>query len=278
MGFEQIKVTLLDHWPKRDRDPIDGDRAIANSAWVSTYDLEKVYQKSPDEVFRVVNQIIDHSHTTPLETVWMNFFITTPIFVERQADKVRQSVQMQDFRIEWQEGAFGRHGITQNELSLRYRTAPDRHFSLPEDVGSIMSEVAPDKAQDIVAKYEDILTEQHSTYKGWLDLFPAEWKKPGHPRNQDYRRCREVLRGILGTSFLTDMRLILNLNAFEHMMNQRLPGTAQPESRVTAYWMLREVQDHGVAPEAVGRMFRKNLWDEHCYQIETIYLPVSDSK
>jgi thymidylate synthase ThyX len=253
MSYNQIEVKLLDWFPKQ-----DGDKQVAHAAWASSFDYEKLENKSFEDVSRVVNQVVDHHHDTPKETVWMNFFIRAPIFCERQFDKYRMTIQQQDITVEYQEGAFGRHGITQNELSGRYRTMPERFYDLPQDVDNIIREVTNEL---FWYDFEDALEDQYNLYKKFLDKFPEDWKKRGNPNNHKYKRAREVLRGILGTSYLTDWRMMLNLNAFEHIMNQRLAEDTQMESRVLAYRMYNEVVNNRVADVAVQKMTEVNNWE-----------------
>lgn len=260
MGLKQIKVELLDFWPKE-----SADRDIALAAWASSFDREKAETRSDDDIFRVVKQIIQNAHDTPKESVWMKFFISAPIFLERQWDKYRMSVQAQNFQIEWYEAPFGRFGITQNELSGRYRTIPDRPYILPADVVKIINEVEASiplgyRGRGIVEQYNDMMEEEHKLYQSLLEEFPAEWKKAGHSRNADYKRCREVFRGILGTGFITDMRIVMNLNAFEHIVNQRLARDAQLEGRVAAYWLIREALNKEVTQTAIQNLVTKNGW------------------
>lgn len=268
MGYADIVVDLVDHWPKTGRDADDGDRDIAKAAWASTYDRTRAEERDIKDVLRVVGQVVDHKHDTPKESVWLKYFITFPIFVERQYDKYRMTVQEQDYRIEWYEAPFGRWGVTQNELSGRYRTIPDRFYGLPVDVKEVLGGLEDGLAT--VEGYDHVLQFQYSMYKQWLDRFPVEWKKPSHPRNKDYKRCREVLRGVLGTSFLTDMRIVMNLNAFEHMVNQRLEPGSQLEARITAYQMVVQAIEAKVAPCAIEKMVEANEWRPWLDEIEAL--------
>lgn len=256
MGLEQIKVELLDWWPKLDRDGKSGDKGIALAAWASSFDKEKAENRGESEIFRAVTQIVDNVHDTPKERVWMEFFLSIPIFSERQFDKYRMVVQQQDFQIEYWHAPFGRDGITQNELSGRYRTLPERAYELPSDVKYILKDVN----NLVVGEYSNLMECEYELYNRTLKSFPEEWRKKDHPRNPDYKRVREVMRGVLGTGYFTDMRIILNLNAFEHIINQRLAPDAQLESRYIARLMLEEAQKHQVANTAINEMMNKNQW------------------
>lgn len=257
-----IEVKLLDHWPK------EGDEDLAHAAWASTYDHEKHNLRGPGAVTRVVRQIVEQAHDTPKEGTWLKYFIRCPIYVERQLDKYRMTVQAQGFRVEWMERPFGGNGITQNELSGRYRTMPERFLPLPHDVRRIMEEVDHYRRGEAEAAYNEVMNAAYARYEAILADMPQEWRTPAHPRNADYKRVREVLRGLLGTAYLTDMRITLNLNAFEHLMNQRLDPATQMETRAVAYLMLREAQEAKAAPVAIEQMVLTNGWVEHFPEIQ----------
>lgn len=266
-SFDDIQVRLIDFWSQ------DGDKEVAHSAWASTYDMERLDQRTPADISRVVNMIVDDAHDTPKESVWLKYFMSVPIFVERQFDKYRMTTQAQDFYIEWEERAFGGHGITQNELSGRYRTIPERPYRLPSDVAEILYAAAEvesanqERLLSALTGYDTELEIQYMWYRDTLEAFPPEWRSRSHPRNPDYRRAREVFRGILGTSFFTDMRITMNLNAFEHIISQRIEAGTQMESRYVAKLMLQEALDKGVAPQTISRMASVNNWIEQAADI-----------
>jgi thymidylate synthase ThyX len=255
MGLDQIKAELCSSW--------GGDRDAANAAWASSTDLERALARGDEDVRRVVTGIIHHHHDTPKERLWMEFFITCPIFVERQFDKYRMTQQYQNFQIEYDFAPFGRDGITQNELSGRYRTIPDRSYTLPEDVKEIAAKVSGDKLPNMaseIAGWNSLLRGQHEQYQAALARVKRA-AEHGHISNAEYKRAREVLRGILGTAFLTDMRIVMNMNAFEHIINQRLAREAQLESRVLAARLLDAVISADTAPVMVSEMIHANGWD-----------------
>jgi thymidylate synthase ThyX len=207
----------------------------------------------------------------------MEFFMTMPIFCERQFDKYRMTVQYQDMRVEFLEAPFGRMGITQNELSGRYRTIPDRPYLLPWDVRGILGKLGP---AQIRAKYTQVsgpeeseafwnrvLEEQHERYQHELRIL-KDAEVNGEITNAEYKRAREVLRGVLGTSYLTDMRIVCNLNAFEWIVNQRLAPDTQLESRAVAYHMVKAVEQAGVAQVLVSGMKAKHGWGKWMAEVE----------
>jgi thymidylate synthase ThyX len=258
MGFEQIKVELVSSW--------GGDRNAAESAWASSIDQEKLSKRPDEDVTRVVTGLVNLHHDTPKERLWLEFFITCPIFTEKQLDKYRMTVQYQDFELTYFEAPMGRNNITQNELSGRYRTIPNRPYLIPNDVSNILDKGCLHIPRGYAGTYarakhvNEFLEEQHKFYQNSLeDLRDAE--KAGNITNQEYKRAREVLRGVLGTSYLTDMRIIMNMNAFEHIVNQRLASDAQTESRVVASKMIDEMVKNNVCSVMLQSMIKTNHWD-----------------
>jgi len=253
----EIKVILLDHWCS--------DRDIAEAAWAST---GRDRQNRPDsEVERVVTkQIIPFDHVTPLEAVWMKFYLHVPIFVERQLDKTRMSIQKQDMTIEYQNGEFGRLGITQNELSLRYRTMRNTFYPMPADIrkiGDKLDEAYPTDApgDSIIGGYEQLLQEAIDWYEPKIETMVKAWKA-GVITEKEYKRVREVIRGVLGTSFYTDMQLTLNLNALKTMADKRLEkGHPQPETQWTVSLMVYEAFKQEVAPLALKGLLERGNWE-----------------
>lgn len=249
MSLRQVHVELCDIW--------GGDRASAQAAWASSYSKEVAEAKSDTDVARVVTGMVKLHHDTPKERTWLELFFTFPIFVERQFDKYRMTVQFQQFVVEYYLGKMGRDAITQNELSGRYRTIPDRPYGLPADVELILRKT--DRDGLLPFEYEQLLEKQHRWYGTALESM-RDAEKAGRITNAEYRRAREVIRGVLGTSFLTDMRIVLNMNAFEHIVNQRLAPEAQLESRVAALGMIKVVEASGKLPWLITQMIEANGW------------------
>ena len=114
-----------------------------------------------------------------------------------------------------------------------------------------------------------MLDEQFKWYNTILDdRMPQAWRKASHPRNKDYKRVREVLRGIIGTALMTDMRVVLNLNALEHILDQRMDPASQLESRVAGYLMYKTALDSNVAPEFFRQSAIKRVWAIWAREIE----------
>lgn len=253
------EVRLLSWW--------GADNDIAESAWVSTGG--RLDSKRPLEDVKRVNEfMVEHNHSTPMESVWMKFYIKCPIFVERQLDKTRVSIQNQGMTIEYDTGEFGRWGITQNELSLRYRTMPNEAIDMPEDVKELLEKCGDEietepgvymYGSEVAKAYQEMIDRQSAHYNAIVDFLKiaVEEKRISY---QELKRVREFCRGVLGTAYMTDMQIILNLNAFEHICNQRLKPEAQLETREVVSMMLDEVEKNEVAPLTIQKMIEVNGW------------------
>lgn len=261
MPLDQISASLCSLWGT--------DRDAANAAWASSFDKELAEAKSEADVRRVVTNLVNLGHDTPKERVWLDYHITCPIFVERQFDKYRMCVQYQDFHVEYYLAPFGRDGITQNELSGRYRTIPDRPYGMPRDVAEIvfrannhdLDEYPDCTIEGEAERWDGFLSEQHDAYRGELNTLKGA-RDEGRITPDEYKRAREVLRGILGTAYLTDMRVVMNMNAFEHIIAQRLDRTAQLESRVVAYHMVTALRAHPQCPSVMLEgMVKRHGWE-----------------
>lgn len=269
LSDDQIKVELCSSW--------GSDRTAAEAAWASSASKEKLESRTEDDVRRVVSSLVHLHHQTPKERQWMEFFITLPIFCERQFDKYRMTVQYQDIRVDFLLAPFGRDGITQNELSGRYRTIPDRPLELPDDVSSILAAAVTHWSPtreiytpgEMKEDFESILKAQHTQYQEYLTALKAAVDGQAISKG-DYKRAREVLRGILGTAFLTDMRIVMNMNAFEHIVTQRLARDSQRESRIVAAKMVTEMRKHEVCPHMLEEMAVANDWDMHIQELECV--------
>lgn len=228
-----------------------GDRDIAHQAWASTFDIDRHEKRSEADVERVVRQVVEHCHGTPKERVWVDMHLLLPIFLERQYDKTRFSIQYQDLTVEFWEGAFGRWGISQNELSGRYRTIPTRYLSCPDDVSSILSKAVGDCEEysplTAAEDFDQEMERQANWYAAQMSMLKRA-KAENRIAEWEYKRAREIMRCVLGTGFLTEMRMVLNLRALELLLEQRLDRAAQPEARELAMKIYYALVEADVAP------------------------------
>jgi thymidylate synthase ThyX len=262
MSFDQLKVELCDIW--------GSDKNVAHSAWASTYDAEKLAAKTDAEIRRVVSDVVTHDHGTPKERMWMEWFITCPIFIERQFDKYRMSVQFQDLIVDFYMAPMGREMITQNELSGRYRTFPDRPYVLPLDVADIVARSVNDSLGldeglsgfSVRDDFEELMKQQREFYENTLQALRHARDKSKSITGAEFKRAREVIRGVLGTSYLTDMRILCNLSSFEWIITQRIAPESQLESRVVAAKMLLLALAQPSMQTSIQKMVEVNGWQE----------------
>lgn len=226
----QIKVEL--------QETMGDDAAIANAAWTSTYDKAKREDKydDPEKVADLVRRVVRDGHSVPLESVVLRFWIRLPVFADRQHMTHRIA--------------------SHNGLSGRYRTVPSDYYTVPEDVKDILIKAAALDHPGLVGPikdYNEIAQTCFNRYSLWLEgLRGAE--KAGFITNPEYKRARELLRGILGTSFMVERTTIMNLLSFANYQRLRNSNHAQPEIRRIASLMLARVIEAKVAPIAIGAL------------------------
>jgi thymidylate synthase (FAD) len=216
---EGIKVELLGHFGT--------DRDIANAAWTSSLDQQKKEGRTDEEVARVVRFLIKNRHSSPVEQVSYRFYISMPIFVSRQ---------------------FMRHRLqSPNEMSGRYRILPDEFYTIPEDVEAIAQKVGD---HSLAKEWSEFNKEAYALYQERLERY---WhaEEEGKITNDEYKRLREVLRGLLGTAFFTKVTTVFNLRSLANFLSLRLDPHAQPEIQEVARQMLAAVEKAGNCPVAI---------------------------
>jgi thymidylate synthase (FAD) len=214
------------------QETMGSDLSIANAAWTSTYDKDKreVKYSDTDKINTLVRRLILDGHGTPVESVVFRFWIKMPIFVDRQHMTHRIA--------------------SHNGLSGRYRTMPNEFYNLPEDINLILNKCG---AQYIAKNYNDICVLAYEQYNSAItNLKLAE--KNNLITNADFKRAREVLRGQLPTSGLTERTTIMNLRSFANYQKQRNSDYAQPEIKKVAELMLEEVKRANVCPVAISTL------------------------
>jgi len=146
-----------------------------------------------------------------------------------------------------------------NGMSGRYRTMPDDFLSLSDEVVSIMEKgLGGAQALFFEHEYKRWCTKTNSLYREVLkDMKQAE--KDGKVTNEEYKRVREVYRGILPQNNMTERVTTMNLRSFANYVKLRNSPHAQPEIRKVAELMLQAVKDSGVCPIALEALER-NGW------------------
>ncbi len=211
------------------------DESIANAAWTSTYDKTRREDRydDPDKVRALVPRLIKEGHSTPIESVILRFWIRHPIFNDRQHMTHRIA--------------------SHNGLSARYRTMPGDWYSIPEDVQTIFAKINYGAGERLKRQFDAHCDQQLQLYTEWLE-FVKKADKASIISNGEYKRAREILRGILGTAFMVERTSILNLRSFANYQRLRNSDHAQVEIRSVAKLMLSQVKEKGVAPIAIATL------------------------
>lgn len=209
------------------------DASIANAAWTSTYDKDKREEKydDPEKVALIVPRLIKDGHGTPIESVILRFWIRMPIMTDRQHMTHRIA--------------------SHNGLSGRYRTLPEDWFRMPEDVKKIFDKVHKDGYGDLAADdYNNMCGASYVFYNQKLNILKNR-ERDGTITNAEFKRAREVIRGVLPVAGMVERTTIFNLRSFANYQHQRNSDHAQPEIREVARLMLQAVEESNVAPIAV---------------------------
>jgi thymidylate synthase (FAD) len=213
------------------------DASIANAAWTSTYDKSSREDKydDPDKVASLVPRLIRDGHSVPIESVILRFWIRHPIFNDRQHMTHRIA--------------------SHNGLSGRYRTLPEDWYSIPEDCVGILNRASVNgNMGDLVKEeFDTLCARANYFYKSKLEMLKNA-EKVGNISNDEYKRCREILRGVLPVAGMVERTSILNLRSFANYQRLRNSSHAQLEIRSVAQMMLEEVKKAGVAPIAIATL------------------------
>lgn len=222
--MDQIIVELQD-W-------MGDDVSIANAAWTSTYDKDRREAKydDPEKVSSLVKRLINDGHKVPLESVVLRFWIRMPVMIDRQHMTHRIA--------------------SHNGLSGRYRTLPDEWYFLPDDVKGILNKLGEDFAGGVIDSYDHMMAAQIRFYKSVLEE-TKQAETEGIIANDEYKRVREVIRGVIGTAIMTERTSIFNLHSFANYMHLRASSHAQAEIQHIARLMLEQVKASHIAPAAI---------------------------
>lgn len=216
------------------------DAAIANGAWTSTYNKDTREDKydDPQKVAELVPRLIKEGHSTPIEFVWLRFWIRMPIFTDRQ---------------------FMTHRMASHSgLSGRYRTMPGDWYSVPEDCCKILDKINYEMGREISTRFDEHCQQANDLYKLWLsELKSAE--RAQIITNAEYKRVREILRGNLPTAGMVERTSAFNLRSFANFQRLRNSDHAQLEIRTLAQLMLEEVEKANIAPIAIQAL-KENGW------------------
>lgn len=210
------------------QESLGSDKSIALSAWTSSFNKDSREAKTDEQVADLVKRLAKDGHSTPFESVVFRFWMRIPIFIDRQIVTHRIA--------------------SHSGLSGRYRTMPKDYYGIPKDVEQILEKLQ--RGSKIKSDYEWICQRSNESYSAAIhDLKMAA--SLNQITNEEYKRCREVLRGQLPTSGMTERTSIFNLRSFCNFQRLRNSEHAQPEIQQVAQMMLEEVEKTNVCPIAL---------------------------
>lgn len=227
--MDQIKVELLDF--------MGSDRSIAEAAWTSSSDLEAKTKKTDEQVKELVQRLARDKHATPFESVVLRFWIKLPIAIDRQ---------LMTHRI-----------ASHNGLSGRYRTMPTEFLEMGDDVKDILVKLGS-SGNSIISDYTTSCYMANIRYKGAMEHL-KEAKTNQIISNEEYKRAREFIRGVLPQHNMTERVTIINLRSFANFQKLRNSEHAQPEIRQVAKLMLKCVEEANICPVALEAL-KLNGW------------------
>lgn len=229
--MSQIKVEL--------QDSMGGDNWIAKAAWTSSLDNMASFLKAKEEidVKRIVNMLADLKHSTPFESVVLRWWIKMPIATDRQ---------------------FMTHRLQSSSgMSGRYRTMPSEYLEMPDDCVNILEKIKTRTPISPLESYYETCDKANNHYKFILQHF-KEAEKSQEISNKEYKRLREIFRGMLPQHNFTERISIMNLRAWGNFIKLRNSDHAQPEIREIAKLMLKQVKQKQICPIAIEALERNN--------------------
>lgn len=249
LNVDQIKVEL--------QETMGSDRAIANAAWTSSFEKDKREARTDQQVSDIVKRLARDGHSTPFESVVFRFWIKMPISSDRQHMTHRIA--------------------SHNGMSGRYRTMPTEYFDMPDDVMDIANKIGYKNQIEILDKlgnskgtsfnrdfdsiYEAYIqaceTANHA-YSHMVEL-AREAEREQRIDNNEFKRFREFVRGVLPQNNMTERVTIFNLRSFANYQKLRNSAHAAPEIREIAKQMLEAVRAANVCPAAICAL-ENNGW------------------
>lgn len=230
--FGEIQVELQEF--------MGSDLWIARSAWTSSNNRIRRIAKSETDADKLVRRLAAEGHATPFERVVCAWWIRMPIMIDRQ----------------WMTHRIASH----NGLSGRYRTLPEDWYRLPPDVRAILDRVEPAGWDDkggfgsaIADEFDAQMRQQNGWYRRVLNTC-KQAEAQMRIDNDEYKRVREVIRGVIGTASMTERSSQFNLRSMANLFRLRLKPNAQREFRIVSEKMLAALKEKQVAPVAVAAL------------------------
>lgn len=242
MSFDQIEVEL--------QETMGSDRAIAECAWTSAITQQGKTKKTDEQVADLVKRLANDGHSTPFEAVIFRFWMRIPIFVDRQHMTHRIA--------------------SHNGMSGRYRTMPSDYYTMPEDCQNILKKFGWLEENDLFGCETGLPGYGHyQRYlvhcNGAMTAYDHTIKELKHGRDTgvisetEFKRLREVFRGMCPQAGMTERVTTWNLRSFANYQKLRNSEHAQPEIRYLAEKMLILVKVNNPCPVAI-KWLESNNW------------------
>lgn len=233
-----VEYKILDHGFIRLIDYMGNDSAIVQAARVSYGEGTKAV--SEDKA--LINYLVKHKHTSPLEMCEIKFHLKMPIFVARQWIRHRTA--------------------SVNEYSARYSILSNQYY-IPEMERMQMQSTNNKQGSgetlspEIAQKVANLLNEDASKcYKDYEDML-----------SENINLARELARMNLTLNYYTEFYWKIDLHNFLHFINLRAHPHAQYEIRVYAEKLLEIAQIW--CPFAVNA-FKENIMNGKAFSASQI--------
>ncbi len=229
---------VLNHGFVRLVDYLGSDARIVEAARVSYGPGTKTAREDKG----LIDYLIRHRHTSPLEQVVFTFHVKMPIFVARQWVRHR-TARMNEIS--------GRYSIMRDEFyvpdpqHVHYQSESNRQGRDENKA------VPPEDIEKFIAKFEQINREAYGHYKGMLDDGIS----------------RELARIALPLSLYTEFYWQMDLHNLMHFLNLRLEAHAQLEIRLYSQVIAKMVK--AVTPYA-WEAFEKRVLSSRSFSPEEI--------
>lgn len=203
-------VELIDMMPRLVPQGRTGDVAIVQGARVS-YGSTSLRSEKADK--GLVEYLVEHYHTSPLELAEVKFVAKVPLFVFNQLVRHRTA--------------------NLNCISRRYTEIPEDAFYTPElrvqDTLNKQGSVDGDVAGDVKERYQELFDHANKSY----DMYKRSVKDGV---------AKEVVRGAMPQNIMTEFVWKIDLHNFLKMVRLRVHKTAQKEIRDLAEAMYELVK------------------------------------
>lgn len=192
------KFSVFDHGYVILRDVMGDDQRIVNAARISYGDGTKAINSD----MGVLDYLIRHRHTSPLEMPVLHFQIKLPIFVERQWVRHRT--------------------CSMNELSGRYSVMPEEYY-YPE-IDAVRAQSTTNKQ----GRGEKLIEAEVHDFRKTID-YEAHGSFKAYKHHIDVGIARELARIQLPLSTYTEKVWQMNLHNLLHFLKLRTDSHAQYE-------------------------------------------------